>query len=66
MTKRILALLMASIIMLTALPMSPVADYFSIEASAADLSELQKVYDSAPPKEDWSKYINIDVLSAYY
>ena len=66
MTKRILALLMTSIIMLTAVPLSPVAEYFSVEASAADLSELQKVYDSAPPKEDWHKYINVDALEAYY
>lgn len=66
MTKRILALLMTSIIMLTAVPLSPLAEYFSVEASAADLSELQKVYESAPAKEEWYKYINTDVLSAYY
>lgn len=66
MTKRILALLMTSIIMLTALPMSPIAEMFTVEAVAADTSELQKVYESAPPKEEWHKYINTDVLSAYY
>ena len=66
MTKRILALLMTSIIMLTAVPLSPLAEYFSVEASAADLSELQKVYDSAPPKEEWHKYIDVTALEAYY
>lgn len=66
MTKRILALLMTSIIMLTAVPMSPVAEMFRVEAVAADTSELQKVYESAPPKEEWHKYIDITALEAYY
>lgn len=66
MTKRILALLMTSIIVLTAVPVSPLADYFRIEAVAADTSELQKVYDTVPPKSEWGKYIDTSVLSAYY
>ena len=66
MTKRILALLMTSIIVLTAVPVSPLADFFRIEAVAADTSELQKVYDTVPPKSEWSKYIDTEVLSAYY
>ena len=66
MTKRILALLMTSIMMLSVVPMSPISEFFSIEAIAADTSELQKVYDTVPPKSEWSKYIDTDVLSAYY
>lgn len=66
MTKRILALLMTSIIVLTAVPVSPLAELFRIEAVAADTSELQKVYDTVPPKSEWGKYIDTTVLSAYY
>ena len=66
MTKRLLALFMTAIIMVTAVPLSPISDIFTVEAASGDTSELQKVYDSAPPKGEWGKYIDVSALSAYY
>ena len=42
------------------------ADIFTIEAFAADISELQKVVNKVPDEEDWDLYIDTSVLEAYY
>ncbi len=66
MKKRVLSLIMCGVMLLSSIPVTPLADIFTIEAFAADVSELQKVYDSVPDKDDWDLYIDTSVLEAYY
>lgn len=66
MKKRALSLILCALMMISSIPLSPLADIFSIEAHAGDVTELQKVFDTVPPEEDWYLYTNTDVLKAYY
>ena len=66
MKKRVLSLILCGVMLLSSVPLSPLADIFTIEAFAADVTELQKVVDSVPDEEDWHLYIDTSVLSAYY
>ena len=66
MKKRVLSLVLCGIMLLSSVPVTPLADIFTIEAFAGDATELQKVVDSVPPEKDWHLYINTDVLEAYY
>ncbi len=66
MKKRVLSLILCGVMLLTAVPLSPLADIFTIEAFAGDISELQKVYDTVPDKDDWDLYIDTRLLESYY
>ena len=66
MKKRVLSLILCGVMLLSSVPLSPLADIFTIEAFAADVSELQKVVSRVPDEEDWDLYINTSVLEAYY
>lgn len=66
MKKRVLSLILCGILLLSSIPLTPIGDIFSIEAFAGDVTELQKVYDSAPPKSNWHLYIDTTVLEPYY
>ena len=65
MKKRVLSLILCGVMLLTAVPLGPVADIFTIEAFAGDISELQKVYNSVPDEDDWDLYIDTKLLESY-
>ena len=65
MKKRVLSLILCGVMLLSSVPMSPIADIFTIEAFAGDVSELRKVYETVPDEDEWDLYINTDVLAAY-
>lgn len=66
MKKRVLSLILCGVMLLSSVPLSPLADIFTIEAFAADVTELQKVVNRVPDEEDWDLYIDTSVLEAYY
>lgn len=66
MKKRVLSLILCGVMLMSSVPLSPLADIFTIEAFAADVSELQKVVNRVPDEEDWDLYIDTSVLEAYY
>lgn len=66
MKKRVLSLILCGVMLLSAVPMGPLAEVFTIEAFAGDVSELRKVFDTVPDEDDWDLYMNTDVLEAYY
>ena len=64
MKKRVLSLVLCALMLVSSVPLSPLADIFTIEAHAGDVSELRKVYDSVPPESDWHLYSNTGELKA--
>lgn len=66
MKKRVLSLILCGVMLLTSVPLSPLADIFTLEAFAGDVTELQKVVDKVPDEDDWDLYIDTSVLEAYY
>ena len=64
MKKRVLSLILCGVMLLSSVPVSPLADIFTIEAFAGDVSELQKVYNTVPDEEDWDQYIDTDLLAS--
>lgn len=66
MKKRVLSLILCGVMLLSSIPLTPIGDIFTFEAFAGDVTELQKVYDSVPPKSNWHLYIDTSVLEAYY
>lgn len=66
MKKRVLSLILCALMLVSSVPLSPLADIFTIQAQAGDVTELQKVYNTVPPESDWYLYTNTDVLEAYY
>ena len=66
MKKRVVSLILCGVMLLSSVPLSPLADIFTIEAFAADVTELQKVVDKVPDEKDWHLYIDTSLLSAYY
>lgn len=66
MKKRVISLILCGVMLLSSVPLTPISDIFTIEAFAGDVTELQKVYDSVPPKSNWHLYIDTTVLEAYY
>ncbi len=66
MKKRVLSLILCGVMLLSSVPMSPIADVFTIEAFAGDITELQKVYDTVPDEDDWDLYIDTRLLESYY
>ncbi len=65
MKKRVLSLILCGVMLLTSVPLSPLADIFTIEAFAGDVTELQKVYSTVPDEDNWHLYIDTNVLEAY-
>ena len=66
MKKRVLSLILCALMLISSVPVSPLADIFTMEAFAGDVTQLQKVFDTVPDEDDWHLYINTDVLEAYY
>ena len=66
MKKRVVSLILCGVMLLSSVPLSPLADVFTIEAFAADVTELQKVVNKVPDEKDWHLYIDTSELSAYY
>ena len=64
MKKRVLSLILCGVMLLSSVPVSPLADIFTIEAFAGDVSELQKVYNTVPDEDDWDQYIDTDLLAS--
>ena len=52
MKKRVLSLILCGVMLLSSVPMSPIADIFTIEAFAGDVSELRKVYETVPDEDE--------------
>lgn len=65
MKKRVLSLVLCGIMLLSSVPVTPLADVFTIEAFAGDITELEKVYESVPSRSEWDKYIDTSLLDAY-
>lgn len=66
MKKRVLSLILCALMLVSSVPLSPLADIFTIEAFAGDVSELRKVYESVPAESEWDRYIDTSTLEAYY
>ena len=66
MKKRIIALVMCALVAVSAVPVMPVADLFSVEAAAINSETLEQVFNSAPKEESWGDYINISSMKGYY
>ena len=66
MKKRVLSLILCALMLVSSVPLSPLADIFTIQAHAGDVTELQKVYNTVPAESEWYLYTNTDVLEAYY
>ena len=66
MKKRVLSLILCGVMLLSSVPLSPIADVFTIEAFAGDISQLQKVYDTVPDEDEWDLYIDTRLLESYY
>ena len=66
MKKRVLSLILCALMLVSSVPLSPLADIFTIEAFAGDVTELRKVYDSVPAESEWGRYIDTSTLEAYY
>ncbi len=65
MKKRVLSLILCGVMLLSAVPVTPLGDIFTISAAAGDVTELQKVVDSVPDEKDWHLYIDTSLLEAY-
>ncbi len=66
MKKRIIALVMCALVAVSAVPVTPVADLFSVEAAAINIDTLDRVYKSAPAEENWGDYMNISSMKGFY
>ena len=68
MKKRVLSFVLCGIMLLSSIPVTPLADVFTIEAHAGDITELEKVYESVPAKSEWDNYLDagVQLLEAYY
>ncbi|MBQ7862017.1 MAG: Ig-like domain-containing protein [Clostridia bacterium] len=66
MKKRIIALVMCALVAVSAVPVMPVADLFSVEATAVNIEALEQAYNSAPKEESWGDYINGSSLKYVY
>lgn len=64
MKKRVLSLILCALMLVSSVPISPLADIFTIQAFAGDVSELKKVYDTVPDEADWHLYTDTDALKA--
>lgn len=66
MKKRIIALLLCALVMVTSAPITPLGQLLTVEAAAADIDSLQAVFNSVPPREEWGDYMNTDSLKYVY
>ena len=68
MKKRILALLLCGLMVFSSTPVTPLGDVFTMRASAAglDLFYLESTLELIPPKTEWGKYINTEMLEMWY
>ena len=66
MKKRVLSLILCALMLVSSVPLSPLADIFTIEAFAGDVTELKKVFDKVPDENEWHLYIDTGALEANY
>ena len=66
MKKRVLSLILCALMLISSVPLSPLADIFTIEAFAGDITELRKVFTAVPDEDDWDLYIDTKLLESYY
>ena len=67
MKKRTLAMLLCVLMLLSAVPFAPASFSAVITAYAADITSLKALYDTVPPKSQWSKlYFDTSALSQAY
>lgn len=66
MKKRLLSLLLCAIMVVGTLPLSPLAEYTSIRATAANIETLQSVYNSVPDQSTWDQYVDTGALKVAY
>ena len=68
MKKRVIGLILCALMLVTSVPVTPLADILTIEAVAGDITELEKVYESVPAKSEWVNYLEsgVQLLEAYY
>ncbi len=62
MKKRILAFALCALTIFSAVPVTPMGSLYAIEASAADITELEKVYALVPDKANWGNYVDTTEL----
>lgn len=69
MKKRVLALLLCAVMLMTGLPVTPLSPSFAVTASAEGVvvDSLQELYDSIPAKAKWeSLYLDSESLEGWY
>ncbi len=66
MKRRLLALLLCALMAVGSLPVTPLADYFVLEAAAADIEVLQTVFNKVPDPSTWDQYISTSALKIAY
>lgn len=66
MKKRIIALILCALVVVTSAPVTPVGDLFAVEAMAVNVEALQSVFDSAPTEQQWADYVNGSSIKGQY
>lgn len=66
MKKRILALILCALVLVSSVPATPVSDLLSVQAVAVSIERLQSVFDAAPAEDEWDDYVNISSFKGYY
>lgn len=66
MKKKVLSLLLCALMVFSSMPTMPLADIFTVQAVAADISQLQSVFNSVPAPSTWDRYIDTSALKVAY
>ena len=66
MKKRILALILCALVVVTSVPATPVSDLFSVQAVAVNTETLESVFASAPTEDQWADYVNGSSIKGFY
>lgn len=65
MKKRLVALILCALVIVSSVPVTPFADILSFEAVAVNIETLEQVLATVPAEEDWDDYINGESLLKY-
>ena len=58
--------MLCALVVFSSVPVTPIGSLYTLQASAADVSELQKVYDTVPAKDSWDSYVDTTDLKRCY
>ncbi len=66
MKKRILTFALCALMLLSSVPVLPLLPGTAITASAANVTNLQAIYDQIPKKDQWDQFIDASQLTKFY